>query len=576
VNDKRKLANRYELGDLIGRGGMAEVFEAVDTRLNRTVAIKILRDDLARDPAFIARFRREAQAAAALNHPTIVAVYDTGEEIEGEGRNATNVPYIVMEYVNGTTLRDIVKSGRKLQTERALRISIGVLDALGYSHSHGIIHRDIKPANVMITKNGDVKVMDFGIARALADTKATMTGSTVLGTAHYLSPEQARGESVDARSDLYSAGVLLYELLTGEPPFSGDSPVSVAYQHVSEYAAPPSSLDSQIPNEIDTVVLHALAKSPDDRYQTAEEFQSDVERVLQGIPTVASTAPKPKKMNPNTRYTRTKPRGNSVLVLLAIAGIFVGGLTVWLATQIFGLSTNDRITVPSLDGLTLEKATVLLIEEGLVLGEVSPENSERPIDTIISQIPQAGTSILAGRGVDVVVSAGKSKVVVPKLIGVQSVEDARRILSDKGLKLGPIIEVESDSDKGVIISSDPAAGSAVSAGTEVSLSISSGLKIVPQVVGLSEAQARTDLANLGFQVQILQQVVTEQIGSVLAQAPKPGTKSSEGALITITVGVPPGTEIVIPPPLPIPTPTPMPTVTVTVSPTPSETTSSTP
>jgi serine/threonine-protein kinase len=555
---------------------MAEVFEAVDTRLNRTVAIKILRDDLARDPAFIARFRREAQAAAALNHPTIVAVYDTGEEIEGEGRNATNVPYIVMEYVNGTTLRDIVKSGRKLQTERALRISIGVLDALGYSHSHGIIHRDIKPANVMITKNGDVKVMDFGIARALADTKATMTGSTVLGTAHYLSPEQARGESVDARSDLYSAGVLLYELLTGEPPFSGDSPVSVAYQHVSEYAAPPSSLDSQIPNEIDTVVLHALAKSPDDRYQTAEEFQSDVERVLQGIPTVASTAPKPKKMNPNTRYTRTKPRGNSVLVLLAIAGIFVGGLTVWLATQIFGLSTNDRITVPSLDGLTLEKATVLLIEEGLVLGEVSPENSERPIDTIISQIPQAGTSILAGRGVDVVVSAGKSKVVVPKLIGVQSVEDARRILSDKGLKLGPIIEVESDSDKGVIISSDPAAGSAVSAGTEVSLSISSGLKIVPQVVGLSEAQARTDLANLGFQVQILQQVVTEQIGSVLAQAPKPGTKSSEGALITITVGVPPGTEIVIPPPLPIPTPTPMPTVTVTVSPTPSETTSSTP
>ena len=380
---------------------------------------------------------------------------------------------------------------------------------------------------------------------------------------------------MDARSDLYSAGVLLYELLTGEPPFSGDSPVSVAYQHVSEYAAPPSSLDAQIPNEIDTVVLHALAKSPDDRYQTAEEFQSDVERVLQGIPTVASTAPKPKKMNPNTKYTRTKPRGNSVLVLLAIAGIFVGGLTVWLATQIFGLSTNDRITVPSLDGLTLEKATVLLIEEGLVLGEVSPENSERPIDMIISQIPQAGTSILAGRGVDVVVSAGKSKVVVPKLIGVQSVEDARRILSDKGLKLGPIIEVESDSDKGVVISSDPAAGSAVSAGTEVSLSISSGLKIVPQVVGLSEAQARTDLANLGFEVQILQQVVTEQIGSVLAQAPKPGTKSSEGALITITIGVTPGTTIIVPPP-PIPTPTPTESVTETTTPSPSPTSSGTP
>jgi serine/threonine protein kinase len=565
--NKNTLANRYELKDLIGRGGMAEVYEAIDTRLNRTVAIKILRNDLARDPAFIARFRREAQAAAALNHPTIVAVYDTGEEIVGDKNSATNVPYIVMEYVNGTTLRDIVKSGRKLQTERALKITIGILDALSYSHAHGIIHRDIKPANIMITKNGDVKVMDFGIARALADTKATMTGgSTVLGTAHYLSPEQARGENVDARSDLYSAGVLLYELLTGEPPFKGDSPVAVAYQHVSEYAPAPSTLDSLIPKEIDTVVLHALAKSPDDRYQSAEEFQSDVERVLQGLPTVASTAPKPKKMNSNTKITRTKPRGNSVLALLAISGIFVGGLTVWLATQIFGFSTSDRIIVPSLDGLTVEKATVLLLEEGLSLGQISPENSERPVDTIISQTPQAGTSITSGTSVDIVVSAGKSKVVVPKLIGLQNVEDARRVLSDKGLKLGPVTEIESDADKGVIVGSDPAAGSAVSAGTEVALTISSGLKIVPQVVGLSEAQARTDLANLGFQVQILQQVVTEQIGSVLAQAPKPGTKSSEGAIVTITVGVPPGTVIVVPP-TPTPEPTPVVTVTATPSPT---------
>ncbi len=556
MSDIRKLANRYELGDLIGRGGMAEVFEALDTRLNRTVAIKILRDDLARDPAFIARFRREAQAAAALNHPTIVAVYDTGEDIHGEGKSATNVPYIVMEYVSGTTLRDIVKSGRKLATERALRISIGVLDALAYSHSHGIIHRDIKPANIMITKNGDIKVMDFGIARALADTRATMTGgSTVLGTAHYLSPEQARGENVDARSDLYSAGVLLYELLTGQPPFSGDSPVSVAYQHVTELAAAPSTLDASIPKEIDTVVLHALAKLPEDRYQTAEDFQSDAERILQGIPTAASVAPKPKKMTTSSNSTRNKPRGNSVLVLLAVLGIFVGGLTVWLATQIFGGATGDRISVPSLDGLTVEKATVLLIDKGLTIGQISPENSERPVDTIISQIPQAGSQIISGGVVDVVVSAGKSKVVVPNLIGLLTVEDARRILSDKGLKLGPVAEIESDSDKGVVISSDPAAGTAVSAGTDVSLIISSGLKLIPQVVGLSEAQALTDLANLGFQVQILQQVVTDQIGSVIAQAPKPGTKSKEGALVTITLGVPPGTPIVVPEPI-IPTETP--------------------
>jgi serine/threonine-protein kinase len=560
----KKLANRYELGEPIGRGGMAEVYEALDTRLNRTVAIKILRNDLARDPSFIARFRREAQAAAALNHPTIVAVYDTGEEIFDEGNGVTNVPYIVMEYVNGTTLRDIIKSGRKLQTERALKISIGVLDALAYSHEHGIIHRDIKPANVMITKNGEVKVMDFGIARALADTKATMTGgSTVLGTAHYLSPEQARGESVDARSDLYSAGVLLYELITGETPFQGDSPVAVAYQHVSEYAPAPSSLDAQIPKEIDTVVLHALAKSPNDRYQTAEEFQSDVEKVLQGIPTVASVAPKPKKMNATTNFKRTKTRGNSVLALLAISGLFVGGLTVWLATQIFGSSSDNRIAVPSLDGLTVEKATVLLLDQGLIIGQISPENSERPMDTIISQIPQAGTSTNSGQPVDIVVSAGKSKVVVPKLIGLLTVEDARRILSDKGLRLGPVTEVESDSDKGVVLSSDPASGTAVSAGMEVTLTISSGLKIIPQVVGLSEAQARTDLANLGFQVQILQQVVNEQIGAVLAQAPKPGTKSSEGAIVTITIGVPPGTVVVVPPPI---TPTASPTVSPTTTP----------
>ena len=273
------VGGRYELEDLLGRGGMAEVRRAVDTRLGRPVAVKQLRADLAIDPTFQARFRREAQSAAGLNHPNIVAVYDTGEETDP--LTGTSIPYIVMELVEGPTLRDVLRDGRKILPERALELTQGVLDALSYSHKAGIIHRDIKPANVMLTQSGAVKVMDFGIARAVADTSATMTQTAaVIGTAQYLSPEQARGETVDARSDIYSAGCLLYELLVGRPPFIGESPVSVAYQHVREAPVPPSQLDPVITPDIDAVTLKALAKDPADRYQSAREMKADITRVL--------------------------------------------------------------------------------------------------------------------------------------------------------------------------------------------------------------------------------------------------------------------------------------------------------
>lgn len=552
MSETRRLANRYELGEPIGRGGMADVFEAFDTRLNRTVAIKILRSDLAHDPAFIARFRKEAQAAAALNHPTIVAVYDTGEDIYGEGRSATNVPYIVMEYVDGTTLRDIIKSGRKLPPERGLRIIAGVLDALAYSHRHGIIHRDIKPANIMIARSGEVKVMDFGIARALADASNTMTGGqTVMGTAQYLSPEQAKGEAVDARSDLYSAGVLLYELLTGKPPFSGESPVAIAYQHVSEIPTYPSEIDPAIPKSVDNVVMHALNKSAKDRYQSAEEFQADVERIMAGIPISKESQPKPKPLptNKSQGQVKTKTRGSSVLVLLALAGVFVGGVTVWLAMQIFGFDANSRTIVPSLEGLTVERATILLQDEGLILGQITPENSERPQGTIISQSPNAGVEVTPGQIVNVTVSAGVSKVTVPRLIGLISVDDARKVLADVGLRLGPVTETDSEQNAGVVLGSNPPEGTAVEAGTQVAITVSSGLKVVPQVVGLTEAQAITDLTNLGFSVEVLQQVsLPEQVGLVIAQAPKPGTKVKFDSLVTISVGVL-AEEIPPPPPL---------------------------
>ncbi len=280
--DRPLIGGRYEVGELLGRGGMAEVRKGNDQRLGRIVAIKRLRTDLASDSTFQARFRREAQSAASLNHPSIVSVYDTGEELSTDGTDVPQ-PYIVMEYVAGRTLREILREGRKILPERALEITAGVLSALDYSHRAGIVHRDIKPANVMLTPSGDVKVMDFGIARAIADASSTMTQTAaVVGTAQYLSPEQARGETVDSRSDVYSTGCLLYELLTGRPPFVGESPVSVAYQHVREQAAPPSTLDHDLPPEIDQFVMKALAKSTEERYQSAAAMRADIERFLAG------------------------------------------------------------------------------------------------------------------------------------------------------------------------------------------------------------------------------------------------------------------------------------------------------
>ena len=287
-----RLAGRYEVRSLIGRGGMAEVHLGFDTRLSRVVAIKMLRRDLAQDSIFQARFRREAQSAASLNHPNIVAVYDTGEEIieDAVGRSIA-VPYIVMEYVEGHTVKDLISDGTAVPINEAVEIVSGVLSALDYSHANHLVHRDIKPGNIMLTSDGKIKVMDFGIARALTDSQATMTQTNaVVGTAQYLSPEQARGETVDARSDLYSTGVVLFELLTGRPPFKGDSAVAVAYQHVEQIPPTPSSILSDIPDSLDRVVLKALAKNREDRYPTAAAMLSDLQRVSRGLDVAAPPA----------------------------------------------------------------------------------------------------------------------------------------------------------------------------------------------------------------------------------------------------------------------------------------------
>src|SRR5437764_3838068 len=284
ATESRLLGGRYQLGEVLGYGGMAEVHRGRDVRMGREVAIKLLRPDLARDPSFQGRFRREAQAAAALSHPAIVAVYDTGED----HHDGVVTPYIVMEYVEGRTLRDVLASEGRLLPQRALEITAQICAALEQAHRAGIVHRDIKPANVMLTSTGEVKVMDFGIARAVTGSSSTMTQTAaVIGTAHYLSPEQARGEHVDARSDIYSTGCLLYELVTGAPPFSGDTPVAVAYQHVREDPIPPSAYDQSMPPQVDAVVLKAMAKNPINRYQSADEMREDLLRAAAGEPVLA-------------------------------------------------------------------------------------------------------------------------------------------------------------------------------------------------------------------------------------------------------------------------------------------------
>jgi serine/threonine-protein kinase len=338
VNDSpRVLGNRYEVGELLGRGGMAEVHLGRDARLGRTVAIKLLRSDLARDSTFQARFRREAQSSAALNHPAIAAVYDTGEEqVVDSGGGVYNLPYIVMEYIEGRTLRDVLAEGHHLDVDAALDIITGVLTALEYSHRIGIVHRDIKPANVMLTPVGDVKVMDFGIARAMSDASSTMTQTqAVIGTAQYLSPEQARGEQVDTRSDLYSAGCLLYELLTGRPPFVADSPVAVAYQHVREAPIPPSRVIGGIPESVDRITLHSLAKGRDERYQTAADFRADVEAARGGRQIAA--IPAMHGSNATTQYVPMQDP-NATRVVPAAGGMGAGGL---LGGTIAGQGAND-------------------------------------------------------------------------------------------------------------------------------------------------------------------------------------------------------------------------------------------
>ena len=549
MTTSRRLGDRYELGDTLGRGGMAEVFEGQDLRLNRRVAVKVLRPDLARDPSFQSRFRREAQSAASLNDPNIVAVYDTGEDVLDGGGEHVMVPYIVMEYVDGHTLRELMSSGRRLLPERSLEIMAGVLSALDYSHAHGIIHRDIKPGNVMLTRSGDVKVMDFGIARAVADAQATMTqGNAVMGTAQYLSPEQARGEVVDARSDLYSAGCLFYELLTGRPPFQGESAVSVAYQHVSETPVPPSQVDPAVPPALDPLVLKSLAKDPADRYQSANEFKADVERAMAGLP-VTGTIPTLRATVPPTANTAAiqpvaagEPAqagsgkrspwawlGVTVLVLaVAAAALFLG-------RNLFDTGSGERVTVPDVVGMTIDEAQRALESQGLKLGAQTPQTSDEPEDTVLSQNPQADTRLAVGEAVTVTVSAGKQQTQVPPLEGLTSLDDVRTALRDAKLELGNVKQVESSEPEGLVLNQDPQAFSTVDVGTKVNIEVSTGVVDVPGVIGFTQSAATSALSKAGLDVSVVTASSDQPSGIVTNQDPPEGSQVKKGTTVTITV-----------------------------------------
>ncbi|HEY0118422.1 MAG TPA: Stk1 family PASTA domain-containing Ser/Thr kinase [Cellulomonas sp.] len=586
----RILAGRYEVGELIGRGGMAEVHIGYDRRLGRTVAIKILRSDLARDPSFLNRFRREAQAAAALNHPAIVAVYDTGEDVVTEPTGVVaHLPFIVMEYVEGHTVRDILRDGAAVPIDEAVEITAGVLSALEYSHHAGIVHRDIKPANVMLTPTGSVKVMDFGIARAMADSAATMTQTqAVIGTAQYLSPEQARGEQVDSRSDLYSTGCLLFELLTGRPPFTGDSPVAVAYQHVRENPPVPSAIASDVPESLDRVVLKSLAKDREARYQTADEFRADLEAALHGravsAPVVGAygTTVAALPMNatdatqvlaPSTGMTQALPpavgaapwgatglatpvagttyrddedggRPWVIWVLLAVAVLAVGAIVVLLLHN-RGPAAPTSVTVPNVVNLAQNDATSKLREVGL--NPVGAQIADNTIvkGNVVKTDPAAGATAKPGDSVTYYVSTGPANATVPDVTG-KTVDEAAQILTAAGFVIDPTQTPDDNPafPKGQVTMTTPAANASTSSGATITLSVSTGLVNLPDLKGMTQAdalKALNDLRLIGSPQT--QETPDSPAGTVIAQDRQPGLVP-QGTAVTITVAQAPTTAVV--------------------------------
>lgn len=520
--DGRLIAGRYRVGALIGRGGMSDVHIGTDSRLGRTVAIKLLKSTLATDPAFRTRFRQEAQAAARMAHPTIVRVFDAGEEtVTDPNGHESQLPFIVMEHVDGRLLKDIIGEG-PIEAVEAVRIIDGVLTALEYSHRAGVVHRDIKPGNIMITRNGQVKVMDFGIARAISDSSTTVAQTTaILGTASYFSPEQAKGESVDARTDLYSTGVVLFEMLAGRPPFRGESPVAVAYQHVSETPVKPSAVNPKVSPALDAVVLHALAKDRFSRYQSAAEFRADVDTAgagqipnhrpdeaaagLFGAPPVVASGSELalKQLAEDQTMARTQRRPPVSWVWAGIVSVIV--IVIAVMFWVFSLTPSSDIPdnsrkVPSLAGQSYDDAQNALLDLDLAATESQEPSTTVPKDDVIRTDPPAGTIVQPAEVIKVYVSTGEVQVQVPDVTN-QPIADAQAALIALGLAPGSEMKQNSPNvPANVVISTDPVALSTEHAGATVDFVVSSGLVTLSDLTGQSLAAASDLLSASSLQL----------------------------------------------------------------------------
>ncbi|MDO8962888.1 MAG: Stk1 family PASTA domain-containing Ser/Thr kinase [Coriobacteriia bacterium] len=528
------FGRRYRVTERIGSGGMADVYKAVDETLGRTVAVKVMHAHYAADPDYVARFRQEAAAAANLSHPSIVNIYDFG--VEG-------TPYIVMELVRGTDLKAVLRQRGVIDPTQVAEYGAQVCSALGVAHGYGIIHRDIKPQNVVLQPDGRVKVMDFGIARAV-DSDATQTGS-VLGTAQYVSPEQAQGRVLGPQTDLYSLGVVLYELSTGRLPFDGDTPVSVALKHVNDAPVPPRQLRPEIPPALEAVILKAMTKDPAHRYRSADEMRDDLLRVAAGRPVSAqarvddtSVMPAVERAGRVADVRRTpERRGTSPWVWVGIVALLLAlGLgVVWAMTAL-----SPGIKVPDTTKMTLAEAKAAIIQAELTVGNVdSKPDDTAPKDTVLSTDPPAGDPAEKGQAIDIVVSAGPQLLPIPDVTGMPK-DSAIATLQAGGFDVDAMITEEFNAKvkAGAVIRQDPPADTPMPKGTKVKLWVSKGAETagVPYVIDKSKADAISDLQKAGFTVKSVDKSNGEVAkGTVFDQSPAGGGLAAKGSEVTIYV-----------------------------------------
>lgn len=560
---ERVYNDRYEILRPIARGGMAEVYLARDQLLDRPVALKVLFPELATDPAFVERFRREAQAAANLSHPNIISVYDWGEE--------DGAYFIVMEFVDGQPLSGILRSEGPLLADRAAAIGASVAAALAFAHRNGVIHRDVKPGNILIDAHDQVKIGDFGIARAASSKENLTQTGAVMGTATYFSPEQAQGLSVDPRSDVYALGVVLYEMVAGRPPFQGDNPVSVAYKHVREEAPQLRGVNPSVPAAFASIVEMAMAKAPAERYASAEDLRGDLLRFRQGRPIAAGSRPAPPattavaatSVQPATDGTRAMPAATSTVAAVderrtstyvVLLFVMLGLLAVLLfllgrSLDLFGSGGGGQVDVPNVIGQNVDDATALLESAGLDPKTAFEENDGTP-NVVFAQDPQAGTKVDRGDDITIRVSKGPSAVEVPNVVGREA-GDAQRILETAGFTVETTEEADDGADPGTVFEQDPRAGQEVPKGSTVNLKVSSGKEkvAVPDVRGKDVDVAANELGQAGFKTARQQEESdTVAEGKVIRTSPSPGTPLERGSTVTLVVssGPPEPDQVTVP------------------------------